>query len=234
MRDSITGTTTKRGHLVLLDVVQHRGRLEPAAQHQRGAEQHRDGARAGSPARGTSAPAATSPRRTLNGTCDSMPPIGASVGGRAAVGALGGAGGAAGQDDDRGVLGGLRRRIALLLRAIRSASVSSVLPDGSSLSGLVASARSLPSGGSACRHGLGVLVVVDDQLGAFALGDLLDLRAGELAVEQDQPGADLRGAVVARSGTSGGCGPGSPPRRRRGPPSPAGRWRPRWRRRRVP
>jgi hypothetical protein len=36
-----------------------------------------------------------------------------------------------------------------LLRSIRSASVSSSLPDGSSLSGLVPRARSLPSSGSA-------------------------------------------------------------------------------------
>ena len=57
----------------------------------------------------------------------------------------------------------------LLLRAIRSASVSSVLPDGSSASGLTPSARSLPSGGSALLDGLGVLVVVDDHLGALAL-----------------------------------------------------------------
>ena len=40
---------------------------------------------------------------------------------------------------------------SLLLRSMRSASVSSVLPDGSSLSGLVASARNLPCGGSACE-----------------------------------------------------------------------------------
>ncbi|CNI17500.1 Uncharacterised protein [Mycobacterium tuberculosis] len=37
----------------------------------------------------------------------------------------------------------------LLLRAIRSARVSSSLPEGSSESGLVPSARSLPSSGSA-------------------------------------------------------------------------------------
>ena len=37
-------------------------------------------------------------------------------------------------------------------------------------------------------HRLGVLVVVDDDRGALALGHLFDLRAGELAVEQDQPG----------------------------------------------
>jgi hypothetical protein len=44
--------------------------------------------------------------------------------------------------------------------------------------------------------GLGVFVVVDDQLGAFALRHLLDLRAGELAVEQDDAGAHPRGAEV--------------------------------------
>ncbi len=38
----------------------------------------------------------------------------------------------------------------LLLRLMRSARASSVLPDGASVSGLVARARSLPSAGSAC------------------------------------------------------------------------------------
>ena len=41
-----------------------------------------------------------------------------------------------------------------LLRAIRSASVSSVLSDGSSLSGFVGRARSLPSSGSAAETAL--------------------------------------------------------------------------------
>ena len=63
-------------------------------------------------------------------------------------------------------------------------------------------------------HRLAVLVVVDDHLGALALGDLFDLRSGELAVEQDDAGAGAGGPVDARSGTSGGCGPGSLPRRR--------------------
>ena len=45
------------------------------------------------------------------------------------------------------------------------------------------------------RDGGGVLVVVDDDLGALALGDLLDLRPGELAVEQDDAGADAGRAV---------------------------------------
>ena len=44
-------------------------------------------------------------------------------------------------------------------------------------------------------HRLGVLVVVDDEFAALALGHLLDLRAGELAVEQDDAGAGLGGAV---------------------------------------
>ena len=83
----------------------------------------------------------------------------------------------------------------LLLRAMSSASVSSVLPDSSSLSGLVPSARSLPCGGSASGHRLGVLVVVDDHMGVLTLRHLLDLRAGELAVEQDDAGAHAGGAV---------------------------------------
>ena len=76
----------------------------------------------------------------------------------------------------------------LLLRAISSASVSSVLPDGSSASGLVPSARSLPSVGFGLADRFGVFVVVDDHLGALALRDLFDLRAGEFAVEQDDAG----------------------------------------------
>ena len=84
----------------------------------------------------------------LNGTCESTPPIGASVGGVLRLAPLG-----------VPVVPLVRMMIdecfvALgaglpLLRATRSSSVSSVLPDGSSLSGLVPSARSLPSGGSA-------------------------------------------------------------------------------------
>ncbi len=46
----------------------------------------------------------TSP--ALNGTCESTPPIGASDGGAARLAPLGVPGGAAGQDDDRRVLGG--------------------------------------------------------------------------------------------------------------------------------
>jgi hypothetical protein len=41
----------------------------------------------------------------------------------------------------------------------------------------------------------GVLVVVDDQLGALPFGHLPDLRAGELAVEQDDARAHAGGAV---------------------------------------
>lgn len=52
-----------------------------------------------------------------------------------------GSGGAAGQDDERLVALGAG---ALLLRAISSARVSSVLPEGVFVSGLLPSARSLP------------------------------------------------------------------------------------------
>ena len=116
----------------------------------------------------------TSP--ALNGTWDSTPPIGASDGGVLRLAPLG-----------VPVVPLVRMMIdeclvafgacSELLRAIRSSIVSSVLPDGSSLSGLLASARSLPKSGFGLRDGCGVLVVVDDDLGALALGHLLDLRA---------------------------------------------------------
>jgi hypothetical protein len=46
----------------------------------------------------------------LNGTCDKMPPMGASDGGVLRFAPLRGAGGAAGQVDDRRMLAGLGRR----------------------------------------------------------------------------------------------------------------------------
>ncbi len=83
----------------------------------------------------------------LNGTCESTPPIGARVGGVLLLAPLG-----------VPVVPLVRMMIdeclvafgagSLLLREITSSSVSSVLPDGSSLSGFLPSARSLPSGGS--------------------------------------------------------------------------------------
>ena len=88
----------------------------------------------------------TSP--ALNGTCASTPPIGASDNGILRLAPLG-----------VPVVPLVRMMIdeflvtlgagSWLLRPIRSARVSSVLPDGSSLSGLTPRARSLPSGGSA-------------------------------------------------------------------------------------
>ena len=89
----------------------------------------------------------------LNGTCESTPPIGASDGGVLRLAPFG-----------VPVVPLVRMMIdecfvtfgagLLLLRSMSSASVSSVLPDGSSLSGLVPSARSLPCGGSACETAL--------------------------------------------------------------------------------
>nr|CRL80078.1 hypothetical protein CPGR_03274 [Mycolicibacter nonchromogenicus] len=77
-----------------------------------------------------------------------MPPIGASVGGVLRLAPLG-----------VPVVPEVRMMIeaclvtfgagALLLRAISCARVSSVLPDGSSVSGLTPRARNLPSAGSA-------------------------------------------------------------------------------------
>src|SRR6478735_7244958 len=84
----------------------------------------------------------------LNGTCDSTPPMGASVGGVLLLAPLGVPVVPLVKmmiDECLVVLGaGLPE-----LRAMRSSNVSSVLPDGSSLSGLRPSARSLPNSGSA-------------------------------------------------------------------------------------
>ena len=84
----------------------------------------------------------------LNGTLDKTPPTGARVGGECRVAPLG-----------VPVVPLVRMMIAerlvalgagaVLLRAISSARVSSVLPDGSVLSGLDPSARNLPSAVSA-------------------------------------------------------------------------------------
>ena len=139
----------------------------------------------------------------LNGTCDSTPPIGASDGGLLRLAPLG-----------VPVVPLVRMMIlecavafgggSDLLLAIRSASVSSLLSasssseaesDASTLSGLVGSARSLPSSGSAAAH---ALVYSSSWMISFAPSrsdDLLDLRTGEFAVEQDQPHAHLGGAV---------------------------------------
>ena len=130
----------------------------------------------------------------LNGTCDSTPPIGASDGGVLRLAPLG-----------VPVVPLVRMMIdeclvtlgacSELLRAIRSAMVSSVLPDGSSLSGLVGQRAQLAELGIGLRDGGGVLVVVDDDFRALAFGDLFDLRPGELAVQQDDAGAGAGGAV---------------------------------------
>ena len=130
----------------------------------------------------------------LNGTCDRMPPIGASVGGVLRLAPFG-----------VPVVPLVRMMIDecllalgagdLLLAATRSASVSSVLPE-SSPSGVGAQRPQLAQRRVGLADVFGVLVVVDDQLGAFALGHLFDLRAGERAVEQDDAGPDPRAAEL--------------------------------------
>src|ERR1700692_5108740 len=99
----------------------------------------------------------------------------------AAVGSLWRASGAAGQDDDRRVLGCLGGGF---LSAARDEFFQ----------GFVGAARRLVRVGVDTQrpqlaqrrvgfaYRVGVFVVVDDHLGALALGDLLDLWAGELTV----------------------------------------------------
>ena len=90
--------------------------------------------------------AVTSP--ALNGTDESTPPRGARLGGVCRVAPLGVpvVPLVRMMIDERLVA---RGAAAVLLRAINSASVSSVLPEGPSASGLDPSARSRPSDGSA-------------------------------------------------------------------------------------
>ena len=124
-----------------------------------------------------------------------MPPTGARVGGVLRFAPFGVPGGSAGQDDDRGVLVGLGRgllataldqvgeRLVVAARLLVAVRVDAERPQLAQLRLRFA-------------DGLGVLVVVDDDLGALALRDLFDLRPGELAVEQDDAGADPSRAVV--------------------------------------
>ena len=113
-------------------------------------------------------------------------------------------GGAAGENDDRGLLGGLGssvltaalnqlgQRLVGTARRFRAVRVGAKCPDSAQ-----------------CRtghlHRVGVLVVVDDDPRALTLGDVADLRSGELRIQQDgarpNPGAgivrDQKPAVVA-------------------------------------
>ena len=121
-----------------------------------------------------------------------------------AVRPLRGSGSAAGQDDDRRVLTGLRRRRLAVggdqvgQRFIGAAGVLTVRSG--------AKCAQLAQRRLGLADVSGVLVVVNDQLGALTFRDLFDLRAGERAVEQDdaRPDAcaaefcDREPAVVAR------------------------------------
>ena len=116
-------------------------------------------------------------------------------------GTLRGSGRAAGEDDHRRAFGGLGRGIG--------AAAGDQLGKGliSAAGGFVA--RDERPQFAQHRFGqcdrLGVLIVVDDQLGALALRDVSDLRSGELGVQHDRacpdPGAGIVGdrepAVVA-------------------------------------
>ncbi len=141
----------------------------------------------------------------LNGTCDSTPPIGASDGGVLRLAPLG-----------VPVVPLVRMMIELCLVTFGAGLL--LLRCDEIGERLVRTTRRLVLvgiGGECAqfalrrfglRNGLGVLVVVDDDRGALALGHLFDLGPGELAVEQDDAGAgpgravdgDQEPAVVAR------------------------------------
>ncbi len=130
----------------------------------------------------------------LNGTWDRMPPIGASDGGVLLLAPLGvpvvplvkmmieecfvdlGRGlAAAARDEVFQRLVGAARRLVLI--------------------GVDAERPQLAQRRIGLGNRLAVLVVVNDQLGALALGHLLDLRPAELAVEQDDARSGAGGAV---------------------------------------
>ena len=96
------------------------------------------------------------------------------------------AGRAAGQDRDPGPS---RRASAGALVSAPSISASSVSSPGSVGPGPEAAAGRIVD---PLEH-VGVLVVVDEQVGALALGHLADLRSGERGVEQDDARAALGG-----------------------------------------
>ena len=202
--------------LVLLDVFQHQRRLELAPQHQRRAQEHRQC--------GVQVTQRMEHRRRQRGHLAGLERnVRQDAADRrqrrrgTAVRPLRGAGGPAGQDDDRRVLARLRggcfaaARDQLGQRFVGAARrLVCVRVD--------AERAQLAQRGLGFADSLGVFVVVDDHLGAFALRHFFDLRAGELAVEQDDAGADPGGAVVGDDETSGGFAPGGQRRRRRGHP----------------
>ncbi len=104
-----------RGHLVLLDVLEHRRRLEAAPQHQRVAEHHRDGgvqeAQRVEHRRGQRRHLAGLERHVREHPADRR-----QRRRRTSVGALGSSGGAAGQNDDRRMLGRLGCGLAAAAR----------------------------------------------------------------------------------------------------------------------
>ena len=140
----------------------------------------------------------------LNGTCDRIPPIGANVGGVLRFAPFG-----------VPVVPLVRMMIDECLLALGAGDLLCCGDQvGQRLVGAarVVAVRGEGQGAQLAQRRLGfadvlgVLVVVNDQLGALALGDLFDLRAGERAVEQDDAGPDPRAtelrngepAVVAR------------------------------------
>ena len=102
------------------------------------------------------------------------------------VGTFGRPGGAAGQDDDRGLLGGFGGRV--LAAAGDQFGQCLVGAAGRRVRiGIAAQPPQVSQRRLGHLHRFAVFVVVDDDLGALARGDVADLRSGELGVEQDDP-----------------------------------------------
>ena len=179
---------------MLGNIGQHGRRIEAAVQHQRRSERHRESGVQVAPGvehrRWQRRHLAGFERNGREHAAD-----GRERGRRVAVGAFRRSGGAAGQDDDRRTLGGLRRGRAAAAGDQFGESLvgASRRPVGV---GVGAQRAQLPQWCLRQFHRLGVLVVVDHQLGALALGHVPDLRTGELGVEHDRAGAHPRAGVV--------------------------------------
>jgi hypothetical protein len=175
----------QRARPVALEVVERELRVEPATQHHRRAEHHpQDGV--GETERVEQRRAdhrrLARPERRLR---EQRPERGERVR-RLALGALRRASGPAREDDHRAVHLGLRRRRGV---AFRDQRVESVL-----------AGRLGPRAPAAERRldaveELRVLVVVHEHARALAVGDLADLRAGEVGVQEDRAGAAPGGRV---------------------------------------
>ena len=177
--------TTSESHVVLGDGLQALLRVEPAAQHDRRAEQHREREVREAPGVeqrggdvGRPAAAQRHPRQQRDRGVDA---------GLVARRALGRAGRARGEDDDPARASRGHGRVG-----VRSAALDQLLEGRDVASGRRRSRRR-PAGRRRRTSGeqLGELVVVDEHGGPLAVEDLDELGACERGVEVEQVGAEL-------------------------------------------